>query len=158
MRAKSHEPGVSTLGESNICSKKKKRLGCIDCAEIKWLNWGKKAKFFAQSDFIKYTLPQAAQLSIFYHWKIGSVAPPWGTWLRKHYREIERKKAQHPAGFKPTTSWVFALESCAQPLCYNRCQKPLLSWFSPNVLVLPISGLMQLLSLRWLGCRIQSSQ
>jgi hypothetical protein len=35
----------------------------------------------------------------------------------------EKKKAQHPAGFEPTTSRVFAPEASALPLCYNRCPR-----------------------------------
>ena len=53
-------------------------------------------------------LPQAAQLSIhFLFRKISSAAPPWGSWLRTYYQEIEREeKALHPAGTEPTTSRV----------------------------------------------------
>ena len=35
-------------------------------------------------------------------------------WERK-----EETRAQHPAGFEPTTSWVSAPKACALPLCYN---------------------------------------
>ena len=61
--------------------------------------------FFAQTVRIKLVSPQAAQLSILY-WKISSVAPPQGTWLRTHFwwdREKKRKD-QLPGGIESGTS------------------------------------------------------
>ena len=59
---------------------------------------------FAKS--VAYLVCFAASYRVNYG-KICSVAPPRGTWLRTHHREIERE------GKKPTT------RVCALPLSYN---------------------------------------
>ena len=42
----------------------------------------------------------------------------------------KKKKAQHPAGIKPANSWDFASKACALPLCYNICQKTLVTFIA----------------------------
>ena len=80
--------------------------------------------FFANSASIKPVLPQASQLrnNIFirYQFCFTSVRDPIKDTLQ---RDRERKKAQHPAGTKPTTSRVFAHEECTLPLWTNRWPK-----------------------------------
>ena len=77
------------------------------------------ATFLAQSMHIKLALPQAAWLTYFWR-KISSVAPIWGTCIKDTVLRGQRKekKAQHPAGFKPTTSLLWGVHSTAvlQPL------------------------------------------
>ena len=60
---------------------------------------------FSQSEHIKLALPQAAWLSLFNR-KIKRVWTPVGTWLSTHHcqERVEKKKAQHPSRFEPTTS------------------------------------------------------
>ena len=79
--------------------------------------------FFAQSMHIKLALPQGAWLSVFFIGKSEVLHLHQGPELRMYYwydREA-KKKAQHPAGFEPMISWVFALLACALPQCHNCC-------------------------------------
>ena len=69
---------------------------------------------------IKLASPRAAQLSSIF--KIGKSVKLHileGLELRMHYWEDrEEKKAQHPAGFEPTTSLLQGVRSNL-PLCSN---------------------------------------
>ena len=68
-----------------------------------------------------FFLPNLWILCLFCPKQHSSVAPPWGTWLRTHYRVIEReKKAQHPAGFETMTSRVLIYRRVLYH-CANQC-------------------------------------
>ena len=72
--------------------------------------------FFTQSMLFNFALPKAAQLSIFFVGKLVVLHLLEGPELRTHYWEDrEEKKAQHPAGFEPTTSLLRGVLSTAVP-------------------------------------------
>ena len=100
----------------------------------------RKKKTYSEQCFLNSTLSlywtclapsSTARYTLFVHHTISRDAPPPGTWFRTQHQFIMRwerkgknkKKAQHPAGFVPTISWVSALGACALPLCYN-CYPP----------------------------------
>ena len=65
--------------------------------------------FFAQSVNIKLASPQATKLSLFFIEKYLVLHLLEGPELRVHHRA--EKKAQHPAGFEPTTSLLRVVRS-----------------------------------------------
>ena len=70
--------------------------------------------FFAQSACIKIASPQAARIRIFFIGKPVVWHLLEGSELRTHFWEDgKEKKAQDPAGFKPTTSLLWGMCSIA---------------------------------------------
>ena len=70
-------------------------------------NWGSRAKL---SLFLKPVLSQAAQRGIHFYCFHNRDATPWPDWEHSigegKYARKRYKKALHPAGFEPMTSWL----------------------------------------------------
>ena len=117
IQIRTHDPSIATWNLQilndrhtwpNIANNLRQNLR--KCSDVKFtFNWG---SIFANFGLIKRVSPSSSTVrNTFFHLIISWHAPLWRTWFTTQliYYGVgkeRRKKAQHPAGIEPTSSWV----------------------------------------------------